>query len=198
MLPPDSVYFTAFSIRFTITCFNRSRSPEDPQIRHGGILDDQSDLLPFRQRAKVLIHTVEELIRQEPAEAHLHLARFDPRDLDEIIQKRIQSLCVPVCLSEEIPVHRRIIHRAIHQRLEEPLDRKDGCTEFMGDIPEELTAHPFQLPLTFEILSERLGHIVDPRRKRCDLIPTARLGTRLEIPACDRMRRACDLHGSAA
>ena len=101
---------------------------------------------------------------------------------------------MPVRLCEEIPVHRRIVHRAVQQGFEESLDGEDGCAEFMRNVPEEFTPDPLQLPLALEIVAERRAISLMPAASDAISSPATGRGTCVQIPACDRMRGARDLH----
>src|SRR5512134_698058 len=64
--------------------------PVPVPVRLGAVprrLDDDAHPLPFGDRCHLLVHSPEELADVEEAEAHLHVAGFDARDLDEVVQE---------------------------------------------------------------------------------------------------------------
>ena len=147
-------------MRLTRTCFNRSLSPYT-SLPPGGRFDVEADVAPFGDGGHLGGHGAQELPDLEIAEAHLHVARLDPRDLDEVVQEGAQVPRVVERAAEEIPVDLGVVDGAVDEGFEHPLDGEDRRPQFVRDVAEEFGPHPLELPQLRDVLVELVDHGVE-------------------------------------
>ena len=86
----------------------------------------------------------QELVDPKIAETHFHLPGLDPRDIDEVVQERVETASMRSGFLDEDPVHRRIVDGTVEERFEVSLEGEDGRAKLMGDVPQDFTSRPLQ------------------------------------------------------
>ena len=134
---------------------------------------------------KIVHHEFKKFIDAKIPEAHLHLARFDSRNIDEVVQQRIQPRSVGGSFFDEEPVDGRVVDGAVEQGFQISLQGEDGRAKFVRNVSEKFAARTLQFFQLHDIRFQFIDKFIHRARNAANLVVGCRFNMLLEVAEAD-------------